>query len=612
MIQNNNIQTSNNIFSLFPQYKLEQANVVQKPISKISVNTSKKDKKDSIALTKKKSSKAKKIIFGSTLASTIITAGIVSMFFAKGFHGSSLKKLTKLKEKLAREIYVSSNNKAEGITQKAVLYTKKGTQKAINGLEATSNFAAIKDWTCDKILRLNKATAKFADKSKSLFKKIVDKTLGKKYDKVEVKVKDLTSLLKHYNIINLENLDETQKLMPVTIKGDTKTLAEWVEKLSQEIKRLESSYDDGFSLGARKLRGQKRTQLLSGISDKIKEKLFGTKGNKINTNNYKTYVTQDVSNAAQQELKEEILKARKKVTNNIPAIYDDIKGKVNQFSNSIKLQDTASLEFITKLNQQLDAFKKCSGASEALSRRKIVEEISSNVDDFIELIKKSDYSDIEKANIFDILNSIKASAKSSSGKSKGALEEIMTILKGLNNETLKGTNTKIISDTDFRDFSKLSSKISKGLDSATELEMGEYFLKHAELEVGSAATDILSLLLPIGAGAISIAKGDDKDEKVSATLTTCIPLAGSFATFIYGTTKMLSGAKNLMFSLISGIVLGKFGNYCDKLYKKYKESGSVAKVAKEEYENFWTDLTPKYAQPLKETEKNKIKDKEAK
>ena len=40
MIQNNNIQTSNNIFSLFPQYTLEQANVVQKPVSKESVNSS--------------------------------------------------------------------------------------------------------------------------------------------------------------------------------------------------------------------------------------------------------------------------------------------------------------------------------------------------------------------------------------------------------------------------------------------------------------------------------------------------------------------------------------------------------------------------------------------
>lgn len=612
MLQNNNIQTSNNIFSLFPQYSLEQANVVQKPVSKVSVNSSEEEKKDSIELTKKKSSKAKKIIFGSTLASTIITAGIVSMFFAKGFHGSSLKKLTRFKEKLAREISESSSNKAEGITQKAVLYTKKGTQKAIDGLEATSNFAAIKDWTCDRILRLNKATAKFADKSKSLFKKIVDKTLGKKYDKVEVKVKDLTSLLKHYNITNLENLDEAQKIMPVTIKGETKTLAEWVEKLAQETKRLESAYDDGFSLGARKLRGQKRTKLLSGISDKIKEKLFGTKGNKVDTNNYRTYVTQDVSSAAQQELREEILRARKKVTNNIPSIYDDIKGKVNQFSNSIKFQDTDSLEFITKLNQQLDAFKKCSGASEAASRRKIVEEISSSVDDFIELIKKSDYTDIEKANLFEILNSIKTSAKSSSGKSKGALEEIMTILKGLNSETLQGTSTKIISDAEFKDFSKLSSKISKGLDSATELEMGEYFLKHAELEVGSAATDVLSLLFPIGAGAIAIAKGDDKEEKVSATLTTCIPLAGSFATFIYGTTKMFSGAKNLMFSLVSGIALGKLGNYCDKLYKKYKESGSVAKVAKEEYDNFWTDLTPKYAQPLKDNKKTDNKDKKSK
>ena len=611
MIQNNNLQSTNNIFSLFPPYSLEQANEIQnqnnttaKPQAAIT------EKKDSVELTKKKSSKAKKIIFGSTLASTIITAGIVSMFFAKGVHGSSLKKLVRFKEKLAKEI--SESSRAEGLTQKTVLYTKKGAQKAIDGLEATSNFAAIKDWTCDRILRLNKATAKFAEKSRNLFKKVVDKTLGKKYDKVEVKVRDLASLLKHYNITNLENLDEAQKIMPVTIKGETKTLAEWLAKLHIEINRLESAYDNGFSLGARKLREQKRSKLLSGISDKIKEKLFGSKGFHFNPKNYKTYVTQDVSSTAQKELKEEIISARKEVTNSITSIYDDIRSKINDFSNTVNVQDSTSIEFIKKLNQQLEAFKKCSGANEALSRKKIVEEISSNIDDFINLINKSNYSEADKKNLFSILKSIKSVAKSSSGKSKGALEEIMTIIKGLNGQTIQGTNSKLISDSEYRDFSRLAAKISKGLDNATELEMGEYFLKQAELEVGSAATDVLSLLFPIGAGAIAIAKGDDKEEKVSATLTTCIPLAGSFVTFIYGTTKMFSGAKNLMFSLISGIALGKLGNYCDKLYKKYKESGSVTKVAKEEYDNFWTDLTPKYAQPLKNDDTKNQKNKKSK
>lgn len=597
MVQSNNIQTNSNIFSLFPEYKLEQANVVQNNIAQNKI-TIEDATKDTLEIKKEKSTKAKRIIFGSTLASSIITAGVVSMFFAKGFHGSSLNKLSKLKERLAKDISETSTVATKDITQRTVLCAKKGTQKALDGLEATSNFTAIKDWLCDKILRTNKATAKFADKSKNGFKKVVDKTLGKKYDKVEVKVKDLTSLLKHYNITNLDNLDDIQKMTPITIKGDTKTLAEWIEKLSEQTKRLETSYDKGFSLGARKLRSQKRSGLLSGISEKIRERLFSSKQALFNPENYKTYVTQDVSSAAQQELRDDILKARKQVTNNIPAIYDDIKGKTKLFSNEIKFQDSTSLDFINKLNQQLDNFKKCSGANEASSRKKIVEEISASVDDIIAQIKQSDYTDVEKTNLLGILDSIKASAKSSSGKSKGALEEIMTILKGLNNETLQGTSSKIISDSEFKEFSKLSSKISKGLDSATELEIGEYFLKQAELEVGSAAPDVLSLLFPIGAGAFAIAKGDDKDEKISATLTTCIPLVGSFATFIYGTTKMFSGAKNLIFSGVSGIVLGKLGNYCDKLYKKYKDSGSVTQVAKEEYDHFWTELTPKYAKSL--------------
>ena len=53
---------------------------------------------------------------------------------------------------------------------------------------------------------------------------------------------------------------------------------------------------------------------------------------------------------------------------------------------------------------------------------------------------------------------------------------------------------------------------------------------------------------------------------------------------------MFSGAKNLMFSLVSGAVLGILGDSADRLYKKYKQSGSIQNVVKEEYDKIWTGL----------------------
>lgn len=604
MIKYNQTQ-QNNIFSLFPKYDLEQASSVNKAnVSNIKSDI--KNPSDELVVKNsdtKKTGKAKRILFGSTLASTILTAGVISLFFAKGFHGSSLSKLSGFREKLAQEIQ-NQNAATKDIAANTTYYARKGAKKTIDTMQATSNFTAIKDWLADKAFRTNRATTKFADKSTSLFKKIVDKTLGKKYDKVEIKVKDLTSLLKYYNADSIANLSAQDRLQEITIKGKTKTLEEWSKILASQTKRLETNFDKNFSLGARRLRDKKRSGLLADLPEKIRERFFKDKNSLFNPEAYKTYATEDLTKAAREELREEILRARKQVTNNIPTIHDDIKTALNSFSQTIKPNDESARDAVQMLKKQLELFKTCSGKNEAVEREKISKEISNIVETLTGAIKKSSiYSGAEQEEMLKNLSSIQDTVLSTGIGSKGALEEIMTIIKGLNTTNLQSSGKKIITDSHFKELSKLSSKITTGLEKATELETGEYFLKQAELKVGSAPTDVLSVLFPIGVGAYSIAKGDDKDEKISATLTTCVPLVGTFATFVYGTTKMFSGAKNLAFSFVSGLVLGKLGNYCDKLYKKYKDSGSVVDVVKNEYDNFWMDVKPPYAQPIKEEKK---------
>ena len=391
----------------------------------------------------------------------------------------------------------------------------------------------------------------------------------------------------------------------ITIKGITKTLGEWTDDLAKYTKDLGTAFDDGFSKDALVGRNKKRSKLLSGLSNKVKERFFKSKG-MFKAENYRTYATEEFSKTAQDELRNNIIASRKKVTNNIQSIHDNIKASLNAFSEGAKADDEIAIKTIKELKQKLETFKNCSGINETIKRAEISDDIAKFLDDASSSLIASDkYSQEDKLKLMEHLLSIKRSVLSTKGNSKGALEEIRTILKGLNEASIGESGKKIVTDAELKQFSKLSDKIRNGLTKATELEAGEYFLKQAELEVGSAANDVLSILLPVGVGAYSIAKGDDKEERVSAVLTTCIPLVGTFATFVYGTAKMFSGAKNLIFSAVSGIALGKLGNYCDKLYKEYKSSGSVVQVAKDEYDKFWTDITPKYAEPLNEIEETK-------
>lgn len=587
MINNTN---KDYIFSSFQNYMMEGTSGVVKSSNNPSVPIAQMSIQDTLDINSDSINKKKKILFGSTIASTILTAGVLSLFLGKGVHGSSLSKLVSKFSSIAPKM-----NKTQGCNLgNAVTYhAKKTVKRTVDTMQATANFTAMKDFGCDKALRLTKPTAKFADVTRNFFRKVSDKTLRKQYRAAEVGVKGFASTITECTAKNIRNLSETDRLQKIDIKGTTKTLQEWVEILEQHSKGMDVSFNEHFSLGALKNRGQRRAGMLTGLSDKIQKRFFGSPKSFITPKNYRTYATEDLTSEAREVLQREILAGKQRITNNIPLISDGLKTIATSFDDMILPTDNASREIFVKLKESLEAFKKCSGPNEAKAREQIAGEIKTILEKLQESVyQNGKYTSVDMAHFNTLVRQMRKTVSSTAKGSKGLLEEAMTILNGLNATTLKSTGKKIISDETHRELSGLSKRITKDLSKATELEAGEYFLKQAELEVGSAAPDVISLLFPIGVGAYSIGKADNKEERVSATLTTCIPLVGSFATFIYGTTKMLSGTKNLIFSLVTGGLLSMAGDYADKLYKKYKNSGSIKEVAKEEYNKIWTGIEP--------------------
>ena len=87
-----NVQSNSNIFSSFPDYSsLNQSYsaVAASSVESIKTPVVSIDKVELEAKQKKKT--RRKILFGSTLASTILTAGLASLLLANGVHGSAFK-----------------------------------------------------------------------------------------------------------------------------------------------------------------------------------------------------------------------------------------------------------------------------------------------------------------------------------------------------------------------------------------------------------------------------------------------------------------------------------------------------------------------------------------
>jgi len=124
--------------------------------------------------------------------------------------------------------------------------------------------------------------------------------------------------------------------------------------------------------------------------------------------------------------------------------------------------------------------------------------------------------------------------------------------------------------------------MNKKLNIALETEDITYE-KLAELQVGSAPADVIGILAPTAIGAFMVANADDKQERISNTLTKGIPILGGVGVSYYGTTRGFTGVKNLALSLITGFLLNILGDKTDKFVKSHRKEQEKLKKAFEAF-----------------------------
>lgn len=127
-----------------------------------------------------------------------------------------------------------------------------------------------------------------------------------------------------------------------------------------------------------------------------------------------------------------------------------------------------------------------------------------------------------------------------------------------------------------------AEKITKNIQNAIAHESAAYD-KLAELQVGSAHTDIIGILAPTALATFFVVNSKDKEELIKNTLTRGIPIIGGVATGYYGNTRGFTGVKNLALGLGTGYLLNILGTETDKLVKKYRVEQAKLKKAFEAF-----------------------------
>ena len=117
---------------------------------------------------------------------------------------------------------------------------------------------------------------------------------------------------------------------------------------------------------------------------------------------------------------------------------------------------------------------------------------------------------------------------------------------------------------------KSSQRAQKAFKNAFTKEQTDLFEKLRDINYGAAPNDVLSIFETVGLLGLYTAQADTKEERVSVSLTTGIPLLASLGTTIVATSKMVSGAKALVLGLATGAVANRIGKFVDKKYLESK------------------------------------------
>ena len=338
-----------------------------------------------------------------------------------------------------------------------------------------------------------------------------------------------------------------------------------------------SDYSAKFSAPNHIKRSEEAWESMHGLHDEVYNRLFKQKHGFLNNlKQLRSYVTTDLIAPRRNVVNREIRQAKARISNNLTDVNEAIKDAFSDLKISINPRNDRAVDIVKKINKLLDEGKNLKGEAEAKSRAKLFENIKLHLDE-LSLIAKKDLKDpndlkLAQQRISKFYEIIKPEFYK-----KGLAQEAITDVKNMFEQGAQSKEYKLAH--------KYMKEMNTKLNNAIYQEMNVYE-KMAELAVGSAPSDIIGILAPTALGVGMVINADNKDERISKTLTQGVPILGGVGVTYYGTVRGYTGAKNLMLGLGSGWILNIIGTKVDEYVKKYRGEQQKLKAAFES----WTKL----------------------
>ena len=517
-------------------YWLQSQNTIQNPDIVEIIN--KEEKKLSIPkiqiLTPEEARKTNNAkLIGLSIAGAVVLTAAGIFFVLKGGPKGISKGFKKLQNHLEYKVQQSKLNNM--------------SDTPLNRSEAINNYTSLKDSAFKKIMYLSKPSRYLHQVTTRLFEKIGRQAVVNAYKESE----------KSFNLARDMAAGTSMKAFSrkagevVEINGVKKTRIQWLEHLLKMDDDLAKSYEKYFGAEPRSSRYLRIKKSAKELEEHFKDlKTFWS------ADLVKSFMAEDAIGAEKTAIQKLVKGHRKDISYSLKDFHIDTDKMIIQMTHSISHNDIDKINMLRNIRQSIYQYLK-SGTNDG----KIRKEILSGADDFrAEIIKAMNNKSMDKEVATKLIDNVTELREMVVNFKSGKVEEMLDIYK------------KLLPESDYKTVEKFYREGVKNLDKSIKIETDDFISKVRDLALGSAPTDVLTILGGLGTLGYYLGKSKDSDERVSISLKYGFPAIAGLGVSLYGNAKLYAGTKAMALGIGSSILLGKMGSFMDKKLKEYQQS----------------------------------------
>lgn len=493
---------------------------------------------------------------GKKIALSAIGVGVGILFLMRGLPKNAYKTIDKWIEKLENKLYSARKDGNVGKMEEVYTFTANKLTSFMEKAKSINNIVSIKDISFEKLMEKTKITKKIHTKITDIYEYIGRRTVNKTYDKTKSKIYGLFQCFEDFDDkLLFKNENKTTKK---TINGVTKTVEEWLNEIEDKKTFIKRTWNREFGQHARDQRFEQMQDAIRNISDEVWEATVGNLKNLSKRDLYETFIAEEKLAGKKLKIMNQTKQHRFSITRDIDDIYNSSTDVIRNITSFVNPKDKASREIIRELRLKLSDYKKLAGPDEKSLRIELHDEINGLLKSLSETISKNKKTyNYDTHTVNHLIENISEINKIMGEDGKGALQEILTIYKHL------------LPKEDYLKLKEATRKTANAINDAVTKETDSFFDMKRDLKLGSAPTDILSILAAVGAIGVGLKTAENKDQQYSVLLKAGIPALGAIATSLYFSASLVSGGKAMLYGGISGLIISQIGNLLDKYRKEH-------------------------------------------